>query len=319
MTPEVRTQPGRLFLLTLFTAATVLASVEQVGAHAGNTSPSVIHACVNRTNGNTRIVGLTGSCSSAEDASHWGIVGPQGPQGPAGPAGPAGVVASFDSLAGLACTLNGAVGMVAILYADNGDATLRCVVSQPPPPPASGISGTYDVSPTIQYNCLFVAGFTVTDFVFAAAGNLHRGRRGALLHGPGLPESHWHAYSVTIQRTRDGTSAEAHPRRSMPGTRRDVQRPGRSAMRSCTRALKTQGGTRAGTPRSHRLDVELNRQQPQRLASLDLNGTLPSPWMGPMDRTLLSGLLATSLELLLGARSMAPRSPLGVPTSDGIL
>src|SRR5262245_597048 len=166
MTSEVRTHPGRLFLLVLFTAATVLASVEQVVAHAGNTSPSVIHACVNRTNGNTRIVGPTGSCTAAEDATHWGIVGPQGPQGPAGPAG---IVASFDNLAGLACTLNGTVGTVAILYATNGDATLRCVVaqSQPPSPPAAGIAGTYDVTPVIHFECVFgLAQFTVTGFVF---------------------------------------------------------------------------------------------------------------------------------------------------------
>jgi len=166
MRSNVLTHPGRLFLLVLLTAATVLASVEQVVAHAGNTSPSVIHACVNRTNGNTRIVGLTGVCTSAEDPIHWGIVGPQGPQGPAGPAG---IVASFDNLAGLACTLNGTVGTVAILYATNGDATLRCVVaqSQPPSPPAAGIAGTYDVSPVIHFECVFgLAQFTVTGFVF---------------------------------------------------------------------------------------------------------------------------------------------------------
>ena len=43
-------------------------------------------------------------------------------------------------------------------------------MSQPPPPPADGISGTYDVSPDIQFSCaLGLAGFTVTDFVFAAS------------------------------------------------------------------------------------------------------------------------------------------------------
>src|SRR5262249_36814681 len=57
----------------------------------------------------------------------------------------------------------------AILYATNGDATLRCVVaqSQPPSPPAAGISGTYDVSPVIHFECVFgLAQFTVTSFVF---------------------------------------------------------------------------------------------------------------------------------------------------------
>src|SRR5262249_23518292 len=127
MTSEVLTHAGRLLLLMLLTAATVLASAGEVGAHAGNTTPSLIHPCVNRPNGNTRIGGRTGSCPAAEDPTHWGIVGPQGP---AGAPGPAGIVASFDNLAGLACTLNGTVGTVAILYAPNGDATLRCVVAQ---------------------------------------------------------------------------------------------------------------------------------------------------------------------------------------------
>jgi hypothetical protein len=88
---------GKAFI----TAALLLAALPAVASgHAGNTSPDVIHACVNNLTKIARIVGVTGSClttpsSLAETAAHWGggsegPVGPAGPSGPAGPAGPAG-------------------------------------------------------------------------------------------------------------------------------------------------------------------------------------------------------------------------------------
>jgi hypothetical protein len=137
-------------------------------AHAGNSDPSVIHACVNGGSGLTRIVGVTGSCTAGEDPTHWGIVGPRGPQGPQGsqgPQGPPGTVASFDDLAGLPCTRDGSVGTTTILYASNGDATLRCVLPQPPPP--AGLSGTYSISPELHLFCgLPLPGFDIMTFVF---------------------------------------------------------------------------------------------------------------------------------------------------------
>jgi Collagen triple helix repeat (20 copies) len=88
---------GKAFI----TAALLLAALPAVASgHAGNTSPDVIHACVNNLTKIARIVGVTGSClttpsSLAETAAHWGggsegPVGPAGPTGPAGPAGPVG-------------------------------------------------------------------------------------------------------------------------------------------------------------------------------------------------------------------------------------
>src|SRR5688572_6221475 len=73
-------------------------------AHAGVSDPTVVHACVHRSSGQVKIVGVNGSCTAAEDPMHWwvsapqgagtqgtpGPMGPMGPQGPAGPAGPQG-------------------------------------------------------------------------------------------------------------------------------------------------------------------------------------------------------------------------------------
>src|SRR5262245_4526591 len=152
----------------------VTAAVTPAGAHAGNTDPNAIHACINTSSNTTKIVGVAGSCSSQETPLHWGIVGPrgaQGPQGATGPQGPPGTVASFDNLAGLPCTRNGSVGATAILYAPNGDATLRCVLSQVPSPPGSDVSGAYTVNPGIQFSCaLGLAHFGVSSFYFNVSG-----------------------------------------------------------------------------------------------------------------------------------------------------
>src|SRR5262245_22868158 len=48
-----------------------------------------IYACVNATNGNTRIVSATEACRVPETRIQWNA-GQQGPQGPAGPQGPQG-------------------------------------------------------------------------------------------------------------------------------------------------------------------------------------------------------------------------------------
>jgi hypothetical protein len=49
-----------------------------------------IHACVNDTNGNPRIVDDPAICEKKETSVSWNITGPEGPAGPQGPAGPAG-------------------------------------------------------------------------------------------------------------------------------------------------------------------------------------------------------------------------------------
>ncbi len=79
--------------------------------------------------------GLTGlpagSVGPAGPPGPAGPSGPQGPQGPIGldgPQGPAGLLASFDALAGLSCTVAGQAGKITISYDANQNATLKCVV-----------------------------------------------------------------------------------------------------------------------------------------------------------------------------------------------
>ncbi len=56
----------------------------------------IIHACVDTTNGDTRVVTSAADCRTGEQALQWNQTGPQGPkgdtgaQGPAGPVGPQG-------------------------------------------------------------------------------------------------------------------------------------------------------------------------------------------------------------------------------------
>jgi len=73
--------------------ATVLAVALTVAglvtwAHGGD--PTLVHACVNNSNGVVRIVSPNLSCQPNETARHWAIEGPAGPRGPAGPVGPIG-------------------------------------------------------------------------------------------------------------------------------------------------------------------------------------------------------------------------------------
>ena len=82
-------------LLTGFAVCAVLGialAPTSVSAHAGNSDPKVIHACVNNVAKVIRDVGVFGTCltsppAAAETAEHWAIIGPSGPQGPAGAQG----------------------------------------------------------------------------------------------------------------------------------------------------------------------------------------------------------------------------------------
>ena len=65
-----------------------LLGVTYVSAHGGNTA--LIHACVNNTSGEVKIVGANSACPSNYRALDWNIQGQTGQQGPIGPVGPTG-------------------------------------------------------------------------------------------------------------------------------------------------------------------------------------------------------------------------------------
>lgn len=59
-------------------------------AHVYGGTPSLIHACVKKSNGDVRIIAPGGTCRANETPLAWNISGPPGPEGPEGPAGPTG-------------------------------------------------------------------------------------------------------------------------------------------------------------------------------------------------------------------------------------
>jgi hypothetical protein len=64
-----------------------------------------------------------------------GPTGPAGPQGATGPKGDAGLLASFDTISGLGCTLGGQAGTISLAWDSSARALITCVV------PTSGGGG----------------------------------------------------------------------------------------------------------------------------------------------------------------------------------
>lgn len=81
----LRTAGALLFLIAVLTATPATAY-----AHNGNSDPNVVHACVQKSSNQVRIVGVDGSCTRSETADHWSIIGPQGPTGATGATGATG-------------------------------------------------------------------------------------------------------------------------------------------------------------------------------------------------------------------------------------
>jgi hypothetical protein len=68
-------------LSTVAAVFALLAVPAIAAAHGGNDDPNAIHACINNASKSVRIVGVTGSCSTAETPAHWGIHGTNGTNG----------------------------------------------------------------------------------------------------------------------------------------------------------------------------------------------------------------------------------------------
>jgi Lamin Tail Domain len=93
-----------------------------------------IHGCRNVSTGALRVIGSRAHCRDNERRLDWNVQGTAGPAGPQGEPGP--VLASFEELAGLGCTLGANQGSIEIAYEPaSGEATVRCVVPAPPGPP----------------------------------------------------------------------------------------------------------------------------------------------------------------------------------------
>ena len=72
-------------------ATTMVSSPTTAWAHGGNTDLTAIHACVQQSSNQVRIVGVTGACTNSETAVHWSVAGPQGTQGVKGEQGIQGI------------------------------------------------------------------------------------------------------------------------------------------------------------------------------------------------------------------------------------
>ncbi len=77
-----KTQRRLSYVVVALVAAAVTGGVSWADSGGGGT----IQACVNDTNGNTRIVTTTpDDCRTHEIAKTWNVIGPPGPTGPRGP------------------------------------------------------------------------------------------------------------------------------------------------------------------------------------------------------------------------------------------
>jgi hypothetical protein len=140
---------------------------------------------------NWDLVALKGETGSSGADGDTGPAGPEGPRGPEGPPGPS--LSSFDSLEGLTCRAS--AGRMSLVYATNGDTTLRCVLNALPPGTLPSLAINDVTRPETQ-----VLAFTVvlsaasyqtvtvqfaTEDVSAVAGSDYAGMSGTLTFLPG--------------------------------------------------------------------------------------------------------------------------------------
>jgi Protein of unknown function (DUF1566) len=78
------------FMFTLLAGAAFLAIPAIANAHAGDSDPHAVHACVGNVSKIVRIVGVSGACLESESPAHWQIQGPPGAPGVNGTNGTSG-------------------------------------------------------------------------------------------------------------------------------------------------------------------------------------------------------------------------------------
>lgn len=92
-----------LIVPSALTAPSPAGDLETSTATAPSALPppaTVLVACVNRTNGNMRLVDAGATCRTNENRVEWNVAGPAGPAGPSGPQGPAGPAGAPGSSSG---------------------------------------------------------------------------------------------------------------------------------------------------------------------------------------------------------------------------
>jgi hypothetical protein len=76
---------------TAFQWSALVAGVALVATAPGRAmAQGVVHACVQKSSGQVRVLAAGESCRATEVGVDWGLAGPRGAQGPAGPQGPTG-------------------------------------------------------------------------------------------------------------------------------------------------------------------------------------------------------------------------------------
>ena len=88
-----------------FVCLAIAVAAVAAGVSWADSGSGTINACVNDTNGDTRIVASApADCRQHETAVTWGITGPAGPQGPTGPTGPQGPTGATGPQGGTGAT-----------------------------------------------------------------------------------------------------------------------------------------------------------------------------------------------------------------------
>jgi hypothetical protein len=87
----------RLIQWAVVAAGLLMGHPAPVDAHGGNVD--LVHGCIKRSGGDTRIVSPNRACASNEYAKHWAIIGPEGPTSATGAtgAGPQGIAGAPGS------------------------------------------------------------------------------------------------------------------------------------------------------------------------------------------------------------------------------
>jgi hypothetical protein len=87
---NLKIDPRRIIVSVFVLACAMLVAPVVIRA----STPLVLEACVNRVNGNMRLVAAGTPCHRNERRVQWNEEGPAGPAGPAGPPGPQGAAGS---------------------------------------------------------------------------------------------------------------------------------------------------------------------------------------------------------------------------------